>query len=149
MNLASTSSATPSTSNWSVIGQVGQPFLQPFHLRPAYRFKSNVIKPEDLMQDGPGRRLRKNVANVRKHVDHISNVLNHIDARLWQHSRRDRLMIQADILYQSTILPPSSTMDTPVDCVCTKFVRAAMNKVKCPVYSVCVSFFIKMFKILM
>lgn len=49
-------------------------------------------------------------------------------------------MIQADILYQSTILPPSSTMDTPVDCVCTKFVRAAMNKVKCPVYAVCVSF---------
>ncbi|KAF7634762.1 hypothetical protein Mgra_00005796 [Meloidogyne graminicola] len=31
----------------------------------------------------------------------------------------------------------ASTPDLPVDCVLTKFVRSAMNKVKCPVYSLC------------
>jgi polyadenylation factor subunit 2 len=45
--------------------------------------------------------------------------------------------VQPDILYQSYVLPPASTPDTPVDCVLTKFIRSAMNKVKCPVYSLC------------
>lgn len=53
---------------------------QPFYLKPAYRFKTiQQQKPEELTQDGPGRRLRKNVANVRKHIDYIANVLNHIE----------------------------------------------------------------------
>ncbi|KAI1718374.1 WD domain, g-beta repeat domain-containing protein [Ditylenchus destructor] len=113
-------------------------FYQPIHLRPAYRFKTTTqIRPEDLIQDGPGRRLRKNVANVRKHIDYIANVLNHLDARLWQHSKRERIVLQPDILYQRDVLPPLATPDTPVDCVMTKFVRAATNKVKCPVYALC------------
>lgn len=54
--------------------------MQDFYLKPAYRFKTiQQQKPDDLMQDGPGRRLRKNVANVRKHIDYIANVLNHVE----------------------------------------------------------------------
>jgi len=89
-----------------------------------------------MMQDGPGRRLRKNVANVRRHIDYIPNVLNHLQGRLWQYSRRDRLSVQPDILYSNYLLPPAATPDIPVDCVMTKFVRSATNKVKCPVYSI-------------
>jgi polyadenylation factor subunit 2 len=107
-------------------------------MRPAFRFKVTAqTGAEDLSQDGPGRRLRKNVANVRKHIDYVANVINHVEARLWQGTRRDRMAIQPDILYQNYVLPPASTLDLPVDCVLTKFVRAAMNKVKCPVYTVC------------
>ncbi|ETN73354.1 hypothetical protein NECAME_18396, partial [Necator americanus] len=32
-----------------------------------------------MMGDGPGRRLRKNVANVRRHVDYVATVLNHAE----------------------------------------------------------------------
>ncbi|GMT14474.1 hypothetical protein PFISCL1PPCAC_5771 [Pristionchus fissidentatus] len=104
--------------------------------RPGYRFKSNVRAAEELMMgDGPGRRLRKNVANVRRHVDYIATILNHHQARLWQLNRRQRLCQQPDVLYQNCPLPPISTRDTPVDCILTKYVRAAMNKVKCPVYT--------------
>lgn len=53
---------------------------------------------------------------------------------------RQRVIQQPDILYQTMAVPASSTPDTPVDCILTKFIRTAMNKVKCPVYSVCVSF---------
>ncbi|KAF8362868.1 hypothetical protein PRIPAC_89791 [Pristionchus pacificus] len=104
--------------------------------RPGYRFKSNNRAAEELMMgDGPGRRLRKNVANVRRHVDYIATILNHHQARLWQLNRRQRLCQQPDVLYQNCPLPPISTRDTPVDCILTKYVRAAMNKVKCPVYT--------------
>lgn len=70
----------------------------------------------------------------------VSNV-NYLQNRLWQYSPRDRLAIQPDSLYQNSVLPPASTSDTPVDCILTRFVRAAMNKVKCPIYSICVSIF--------
>lgn len=36
----------------------------------------------DMMADGPGRRLRKNVANVRRHIDYIANVLNYVEVSL-------------------------------------------------------------------
>uniref|UniRef100_F1KTF6 WD repeat-containing protein 33 n=1 Tax=Ascaris suum TaxID=6253 RepID=F1KTF6_ASCSU len=120
--------------------------FQPYYLRPAYRFKVNALSINhtaaqqnlgDVMADGPGRRLRKNVANVRRHIDYIANVLNHIEARVWQYGARDRVALQPDVLYQNCAMPPSSTPDKPVDCVLTKFVRAAMNKVKCPIYSIC------------
>uniref|UniRef100_A0A914WSN5 Uncharacterized protein n=1 Tax=Plectus sambesii TaxID=2011161 RepID=A0A914WSN5_9BILA len=100
--------------------------FQPYYLRPAYRFKSNT--PRDDVEGGPGRRLRKNVANVRRHIDYVATVLNHIEDRMWQRTYRDRRAVQVDGLYQNAILPPASTTDTPVDCILTKFVRAAMNK---------------------
>ncbi|CAL2030892.1 unnamed protein product [Caenorhabditis brenneri] len=100
-----------------------------------HRFQRNDVMP-DVMGDGPGRRLRKNVANVRRHVDYVSTVLNHCENRLWQYGKQ-RVLQQPDILYQPCALPVDSTPDVPVDCVLTKFTRTAMNKVKCPVYSVC------------
>lgn len=99
-----------------------------------HRFQ-NYSQP-DVMGDGPGRRLRKNVANVRRHVDYVSTVLNHCENRLWQYGKQ-RVLQQPDILYQPSNLPADSFPDVPVDCILTKFTRTAMNKVKCPVYSVC------------
>ncbi|CAG9530980.1 unnamed protein product [Cercopithifilaria johnstoni] len=109
---------------------------QPYYLRPGYRFKTN-LQPVLDVADGPGRRLRKNVANVRRHIDYIANVLNHFEARLWQHDVRSRGAVQPDILYQNSAVPPTATIDKTIDCVLNKFVRAAMNKVKCPIYSIC------------
>lgn len=34
-----------------------------------------------MMADGPGRRLRKNVTNIRRHIDYIANVLNYVEVR--------------------------------------------------------------------
>lgn len=86
----------------------------------------------------PGRRLRKNVANVRKHIDYVAYCLKYADDRLiMQGTRRDRRAVQPDILFQNYVLPPRATPDVPVDCMLTKFVRAAMNKVKCPIYCLC------------
>jgi len=131
-----TTAASFPTSNGTSPSQSQQPQTQPFFQRPGLRFKA-APKPDELIQEGPGRRLRKNVANVRRHIDYISNAINHIEGRLWQYSKRDRPAVQPDILYHNTVLPPSSTKDLPVDCVLTKFVRAAMNKIKCPIYSLC------------
>ncbi|MFH4975692.1 hypothetical protein AB6A40_002401 [Gnathostoma spinigerum] len=141
LNMPSPSAAqttqSPQASSSNLPIMANQQF-QPYYLRPAYRFKTNpALSGMDLMVDGPGRRLRKNVANVRRHIDYISNVLNHVEARLWQYGKQDRIALQPDVLYQNFVSPPSSVPDKPVDCVLNKFVRAAMNKVKCPIYSVC------------
>ncbi|CAI4232826.1 unnamed protein product [Auanema sp. JU1783] len=109
-------------------------FRKPAPFRP---FQPTSYPQDILMGDGPGRRLRKNVANVRRHVDYVSNILNHAESRLWQYGKRQRVIQQPDELYQNTALPAWCTPDVPVDCVLTKFVRAAMNKVKCPVYTLC------------
>ncbi|VDO65783.1 unnamed protein product [Heligmosomoides polygyrus] len=109
--------------------------------RPCRRLQRHDLPPLSMdvmmMGDGPGRRLRKNVANVRRHVDYVATVLNHAESRLWQYKRWQRPVQQPDELYQNTALPARCTLETPVDCILTKFVRAAMNKVKCPVYSLC------------
>ncbi|KAF1764731.1 hypothetical protein GCK72_004681 [Caenorhabditis remanei] len=108
---------------------------QPRMMNSHHRFQRNDAMP-DVMGDGPGRRLRKNVANVRRHVDYVSTVLNHCENRLWQYGKQ-RVLQQPDILYQPLAVPADATPDVPVDCILTKFIRTAMNKVKCPVYSVC------------
>ncbi|VDN05387.1 unnamed protein product [Thelazia callipaeda] len=140
--VASSSSSTSqtlitsqATSNVIQIQAVANNQYQPYYLRPGYRFKTNLQPVLDIT-DGPGRRLRKNVANVRRHIDYVANVLNHYEARLWQRDVRDRIAIQPDILYQNTTVPPTPS-DKTIDCVLNKFVRAAMNKVKCPIYSIC------------
>ncbi|KAL3102053.1 hypothetical protein niasHS_003462 [Heterodera schachtii] len=107
-----------------------------------FKSGSGIRIIDNDLPEGPGRRLRKNVANVRKHIDYIANALNHMEARLWQSPHRrqlrwERPVIQPDILYQSYVLMPKLTPEVPVDCVLSKFVRAAMNKVKCPIYSLC------------
>ncbi|CDH93484.2 pre-mRNA 3' end processing protein pfs-2 [Caenorhabditis elegans] len=121
----------PSTSSM----QNSQPRIMNNHHHPHNRFQREHVMP-DVMGDGPGRRLRKNVANVRRHVDYVSTVLNHCENRLWQYGKQ-RILQQPDILYQQYAVPADSTPDVPVDCILTKFIRTAMNKVKCPVYSVC------------
>uniref|UniRef100_A0A8R1HLZ1 WD_REPEATS_REGION domain-containing protein n=1 Tax=Caenorhabditis japonica TaxID=281687 RepID=A0A8R1HLZ1_CAEJA len=120
----------PSTSSSSM--QVAPPQAR---MQVVNRFQRDAGM-NDVMGDGPGRRLRKNVANVRRHVDFVSTVLNQCENRLWQYGRQ-RVLLQPDILYQPMALPADATPDTPVDCILTKFIRTAMNKVKCPVYSVC------------
>ncbi|KAK0426736.1 hypothetical protein QR680_009869 [Steinernema hermaphroditum] len=109
-----------------------------YFVRPAYRFKVPLNpRPEDALGDGPGRRLRKNVSNVRRHIDYTSPMLNYLQERLWVKDRLDRPRIQPDTLFQCKVLPPSAMRENPVDCVMSRFVRAAMNKVKCPVYATC------------
>ncbi|KAM3719956.1 pre-mRNA 3' end processing protein [Dirofilaria immitis] len=137
LQTASSSQFSQTNSNNSSQQQtVTNSQYQPYYLRPGYRFKTN-LQPVLDVADGPGRRLRKNVANVRRHIDYIANVLNHFEARLWQHGARDRGAVQPDILYQNSAVPPTTTIDKTIDCVLNKFVRAAMNKVKCPIYSIC------------
>uniref|UniRef100_A0A1I7Z7B1 WD_REPEATS_REGION domain-containing protein n=1 Tax=Steinernema glaseri TaxID=37863 RepID=A0A1I7Z7B1_9BILA len=64
-------------------------------------------------------------------------MLNYLQERLWVKDRFDRPRIQPDTLYQCKVLPPAAMRENPVDCVMSRFVRAAMNKVKCPVYATC------------
>ncbi|CAD6192569.1 unnamed protein product [Caenorhabditis auriculariae] len=130
--------AGPSNVTLTIQPSTSHSFRRP-QQQNAGRFNHNPFQMGvgDMMGDGPGRRLRKNVANVRRHVDYVSTVLNHAEARLWQYGRKQRMLQQPDELYQNTALPVHCTMDVPVDCILTKFVRAAMNKVKCPVYSLC------------
>lgn len=64
----------PSTSSM----QNSQPRIMNNHHHPHNRFQREHVMP-DVMGDGPGRRLRKNVANVRRHVDYVSTVLNHCE----------------------------------------------------------------------
>lgn len=47
-----------------------------------YKVYMVLQQPVLDVADGPGRRLRKNVANVRRHIDYIANVLNHFEVRL-------------------------------------------------------------------
>lgn len=41
----------------------------------------HIFQPRDDANNegGPGRRLRKNVANVRRHIDYVATVLNHVE----------------------------------------------------------------------
>jgi len=89
------------------------------------------------MMDGPGRRLRKNVANVRKHIDYSSNALNAVEKDKYLDSFDVKNFQQPHVLHAYNVLPVKDMIEVPADCICTRFARAATNKVKCPVYSLC------------
>lgn len=42
-------------------------------------------------------------------------------------------------LFSFQAMPPQSMPETPVNCVTTKFIRTSTNKIKCPIFCVCVS----------
>uniref|UniRef100_A0A1I7WX54 Uncharacterized protein n=1 Tax=Heterorhabditis bacteriophora TaxID=37862 RepID=A0A1I7WX54_HETBA len=71
---------SPAQSNLSS-GAGGNNF---YKRQGGYRFQQPINMANDIMMmgDGPGRRLRKNVANVRRHVDYVATVLNHADCKL-------------------------------------------------------------------
>uniref|UniRef100_A0A915KLS6 WD_REPEATS_REGION domain-containing protein n=1 Tax=Romanomermis culicivorax TaxID=13658 RepID=A0A915KLS6_ROMCU len=107
--------------------------------RPAYRFKPTLsINPSET-EGGYGRRLRRNLAQVRRHIDCVASVLNYIENRCWQKDKapNNRPFIQPHVLYSTDSFPPIYNPERSIDCVTTKFVRSAMNKVKCPIYDVC------------
>jgi polyadenylation factor subunit 2 len=67
--------------------------------------------------------------------------LLNIKNRIWQRDFRDSRAIQADVLYTQSLTLPQDMMDNPVNCIMTKFIRAALNKDPRPVFCVCECFF--------
>uniref|UniRef100_A0A7E4W8V8 WD_REPEATS_REGION domain-containing protein n=1 Tax=Panagrellus redivivus TaxID=6233 RepID=A0A7E4W8V8_PANRE len=133
-------SSSASTSASTAIGGLPVPPPQAFYNRLGSRFKpvaNRDAEDENAVMDGPGRRLRKNVANVRKHIDYTAAALNEVEKERYLHPKDARNYQHPHLLYAYGVLPVRDMLDTPADCVCTRFARAATNKVKCPVYCLC------------
>ena len=79
-----------------------------------------------------GKRLRKSFH--RKAIDYSTAVINYLEDRVWQRDFRDRRAVQPDIVYQNKVNPPINILDNPVNAVTTRFVRAATNKIRCPIF---------------
>ena len=58
--------------------------------------------------------------------------------RIWQRDYRDRPLMQADPGYIPLMTPTMDYPENAANAVATKFVRTAMNKMKCPVFSITV-----------
>lgn len=54
---------------------------------------------------------------------------------MWQRDHRDRRALQPESIYTPELLPPPSYMDNPSNCVTTKFVKTATNKMRCPIFT--------------
>ncbi|KAL7299932.1 hypothetical protein TKK_0007252 [Trichogramma kaykai] len=93
-----------------------------------------IASSQDVVQDEfDGKRLRKSV--MRKTVDYNSGIIKALENRVWQRDYRDRQALQPDVIYTPDLLPPPSYMDNPINCVTTKFVKTATNKMRCPIFS--------------
>ena len=66
---------------------------------------------EEEMMDGPGRRLRKNVANVRKHIDYSSGALNALEKDKYLHASDPRNFQHPHILSSYGVLPVQDMID--------------------------------------
>lgn len=97
-----------------------QPF-RPYGRGPA------VLDPEF-----DGKRLRKSA--MRKTVDYNSAIIKLLECRVWQRDFRDRRAIQPDSIYIPDLQPPPSYEDNAINAVTTRFVKAATNKMRCPVF---------------
>ncbi|OQR76731.1 pre-mRNA 3' end processing protein WDR33-like [Tropilaelaps mercedesae] len=93
-----------------------------------------AISASALPAEFDGKRLRKAVA--RKTVDYNASLSDWIMSRVWQRDHRDAPAPQPDPSYQLRLPPPAGLTHSPVNAVTTKFVRAATNKMKCPVFCV-------------
>ena len=82
-----------------------------------------------------GRRMRAKIT-TRKTVDYNCTFANLCQTRVFQRDYRDRPDAQPDPLYNFQALPPVYMIDKPVECLNTRPIRMAMNKVKCPIFTV-------------
>jgi len=106
--------------------------------RPPFRPFLNLQRPlpgplsNMTLEDFDGKRLRKSV--MRKTVDYNSAIIAAIENRLWQRDYRDRRALQPDVMYYPDMMPPPSYPDNPINCVTTRFVKTATNKMRCPIF---------------
>lgn len=84
------------------------------------------------LEDFDGKRLRKSV--MRKTVDYNSAIIVALENRIWQRDFRDRRALQPDVMYYPDMMPPPSYPDNPINCVTTRFVKTATNKMRCPIF---------------
>jgi len=103
--------------------------------RPTFRpFMKPLPGPLGNMtlEDFDGKRLRKSV--MRKTVDYNSSIIKELENRIWQRDYRDRRALQPDAMYYPDLMPPPSYPDNPINCVTTRFVKTATNKMRCPIF---------------
>ncbi|KAF2880187.1 hypothetical protein ILUMI_25988 [Ignelater luminosus] len=106
--------------------------------RPPFRPFLNLQRPlpgplgNMTLEDFDGKRLRKSV--MRKTVDYNSAIICALENRIWQRDCRDRRALQPDVMYYPDMMPPPSYPDNPINCVTTRFVKTATNKMRCPIF---------------
>lgn len=83
-----------------------------------------------------GKRMR-NKAALRRTIDYNASMINYVESRLWQREHRDRRVLQTDPLYSCQMTPTLNMLDKPANCVATRHIRTASNKIKCPIFCVC------------
>ncbi|XP_018325750.1 pre-mRNA 3' end processing protein WDR33 [Agrilus planipennis] len=108
-----------------------------FNNRPPFRPFLNLQRlPGPLgnmtLEDFDGKRLRKSV--MRKTVDYNSAIIKALENRIWTRDYRDRRALQPDVMYYPDMMPPPSYYDNPINCVTTRFVKTATNKMRCPIF---------------
>ncbi|KAL3283555.1 hypothetical protein HHI36_006694 [Cryptolaemus montrouzieri] len=114
------------------------PPIQGYGNRPQFRPFMNFQKPlpgplgNMTLEDFDGKRLRKSV--MRKTVDYNSSIIKELENRVWQRDYRDRRALQPDVMYYPDMMPPPSYPDNPINCVTTRFVKTATNKMRCPIF---------------
>ncbi|XP_075240159.1 uncharacterized protein LOC142335503 isoform X2 [Convolutriloba macropyga] len=95
---------------------------------PGPIFTNTGLTPEEL--------LAAKKPFTRKSVDYNASMINMIENRIWQRDYRDRPLMQADPGYIPLMTPTMDYPENAANAVATKFVRTAMNKMKCPVFSI-------------
>ncbi|CAF4362274.1 unnamed protein product [Rotaria socialis] len=114
-------------------------FPQHHHANPTGQTSNAVnssivpIQPGEIGFDG--KMLRK--AMARKTVDYNPSIIRYLENSIWQRNITDGRSLQPDVLYIPHLVPPHALLSDPVNCVMTKFIRPATNKVRCPIFCVC------------
>ncbi|XP_044750230.1 pre-mRNA 3' end processing protein WDR33 [Coccinella septempunctata] len=114
------------------------PPIQGYANRPQFKPFMNFQRPlpgplgNMTLEDFDGKRLRKSV--MRKTVDYNSAIIKELENRVWQRDHRDRRALQPDVMYYPDMMPPPSYPDNPINCVTTRFVKTATNKMRCPIF---------------
>ncbi|XP_045472295.1 pre-mRNA 3' end processing protein WDR33 isoform X2 [Harmonia axyridis] len=114
------------------------PPIQGYGNRPQFKPFMNFQRPlpgplgNMTLEDFDGKRLRKSV--MRKTVDYNSAIIKELENRVWQRDSRDRRALQPDVMYYPDMMPPPSYPDNPINCVTTRFVKTATNKMRCPIF---------------
>eukprot|EP01105_Mastigella_eilhardi_P020842 TRINITY_DN4_c0_g3_i1.p1 TRINITY_DN4_c0_g3~~TRINITY_DN4_c0_g3_i1.p1 ORF type:complete len:563 (+),score=127.18 TRINITY_DN4_c0_g3_i1:23-1690(+) len=78
-----------------------------------------------------GKRMRKAIS--RKTIDYNAPITQAVLGRATDRDFRDFAELQPHYSWMRQLLPPSSLDYNPSDCVCTRFVHASINKVRCPI----------------
>ncbi|XP_064642094.1 pre-mRNA 3' end processing protein WDR33-like isoform X2 [Lineus longissimus] len=114
-------------------GNIHRPSFKPHMHGQAHNQSQQLLTGQGANFNG--KQIRKSIH--RRTVDYNAACVKHLENRIWQRDYRDMRVLAPDYIYYPEMVPPLGLNHNPMNSITSKHIRTSMNKLRCPIFSLC------------